>query len=451
MIPGIGRHRRIVVAHWLIAAWLAAPAPAGALTIEEALVSAYRTNPALGAARAGQRATDEGIQQAKALRRPTLNALGGYFQTNQANGEAPNSGPFVGGEIKIPIYTAGRASAASSQASAQVSAGEARLEGVEQDVLLRAAVAYLDVIKAQQLLEAARANESALAQAVASAERRQAAGEMTATDVGEAKVQLAAARARRTVADGNLETGREIFREIVGAEPEGLIQPKLPANLPSGREEAVVGSATAPGVAAATRMAEAAEAGVDAARAGLRPRFDVQASLQTAQANFQAVLTVPLYDAGVSQSRARSARQQAQQSKLDLEAQRRNARQSAFSAWQAFTTSLANITAHEAQLEGAIAVRDSARREVAQGMRAQFQLLAAEQQVVNAQVSLINTRRDQLAAAYQLLAANGRLKAGDLGLSTEVYDPSVHAGETAGRLFDAGTLGDAFGLGRKAP
>lgn len=62
--------------------WIALPlvaaSPAQGETLREALIYAYRTNPSLTGARAGLRATDEGVPIAKAAGRPALSATADY-------------------------------------------------------------------------------------------------------------------------------------------------------------------------------------------------------------------------------------------------------------------------------------------------------------------------------------------------------------------------------------
>jgi outer membrane protein len=54
--------------------------PAQADTLREALIEAYETNPTLTAARAGQRATDEGVPLAKARGRPGVDGTVTYSE-----------------------------------------------------------------------------------------------------------------------------------------------------------------------------------------------------------------------------------------------------------------------------------------------------------------------------------------------------------------------------------
>ena len=110
-------------------------------------------------------------------------------------------------------------------ARSSIDAGRASLRASEQDTLLRAATAYVDVLRAQNTLADDRQHEHDLADELASAQRRQTAGELRATDVSQTQAQLAQAQARRIQAEGDLDSTREVFRGVVGVEPEGLQPP----------------------------------------------------------------------------------------------------------------------------------------------------------------------------------------------------------------------------------
>src|SRR3954471_9749424 len=397
---------------------------AGAMTLQEALASAYATNPQLASARASLRRTDELVPQALAVGRPNISGGGGVGFS-----DVQGAGPVAALDAKVPLWTAGRVDAA-AQARNAVQAGEEQLVAAEEDVLLRGTTAYVDVLRDQGVVDATREHERALQADLDSAQRRQAAGLVTATDVTGNRSQLAAATARRIQAEGDLEIAREIFRSIIGADPDRLSPPPPAPHLPATRDEAIIAADDNPQNRAAVRNVAAAENGVDAAIAQLRPSLDAQASVSF---GYQAgvLLAVPLYDGGLVAARTRAAREDLSARRLDLDAQRRNSRQSAVTAWQALTTARASVNAYTAQVDAARATRDGVRREMDQGLRTELQVLQAEQNVVDAEVNLVGAKRDAVVAAYQLLAATGRLTAADLNLPVELYDPTRHAAAAA--------------------
>ena len=417
---------------------------AGAMTLQEALASAYATNPQLASARATLRRTDELVPQALAVGRPNISGGGGVGFS-----DVQGAGPVAALDAKVPLWTAGRVDAAAAQARSAVQAGQEQLVAAEEDVLLRGTTAYVDVLRDQGVVDATREHERALQADLDSAQRRQAAGLVTATDVTGNRSQLAAATARRIQAEGDLEIAREIFRSIIGADPDRLSPPPPAPNLPATRDEAIIAGDDNPQNRAAVRNVAAAESGVEAAIAQLRPSLDAQA---TVSFGYQAgvLLTVPLYDGGLVAARTRAAREDLSARRLDLDAQRRNSRQSAVTAWQALATARASVNAYTAQVDAARATRDGVRREMDQGLRTELQVLQAEQNVVDAEVNLVGAKRDAVVAAYQLLAATGRLTAADLKLPVELYDPTRHAASAARKGWEWDIQKEAYRFGGTA-
>lgn len=426
-----------------------------AMTMTEALTSAYTTNPQLAAARAALRKTDEGIPQALATGRPTLAAEGGlaanngaaaansHGSTNTANAKA-TAGPVAAIAAKVPIWTAGRVSAAVAAARSQVDAGRAALRSSEQETLLRAATAYVDVLRAQNTLDDEQRHEQQLRDELASAQRRRAAGELRDTDVAQTRAQLAQAQARRIQAEGDLDDTREVFRGLVGAEPEALQPAAMPPGLPGSRDEVVAASADNPALAEAAHTVDAARAGVDVAQSQLRPSIGATASLGTPYYSGEVLLTIPLYDGGLAASQSRGAKQELEQRRLEEDGTRQSVRQDALTAWQALVSARGSTKAFEAQVEAAQAATEGLRREQRLGLRTQIDVLTSAQQLLDAQLGLENARRDGIVAAYQVLAAIGQLSATALDLPVTPYDAKEHTRAVAGKIWDNKELGEAY-------
>ncbi len=112
---------------------------------------------------------------------------------------------------------------------------------------------------------------------------------------------------------------------------------------------------------------------------------------------------------------------------------RRTARQKAVSAWQTLQAAKVNVAAYEAQVKAAAEAVDTVGREEKLGLRTVADVLLAQQQVLDAKVSLITAREDTLTSAFRVLAVMGRLSASDLGLNVQSYDPKQHYREVRGR------------------
>ncbi len=210
----------------LIAGVTAMAAGAAGETLEEAMVAAYTSNPTLLAQRAALRATDEGVAQALSGWRPTLSASAEIGKEDVES----ESGFFTSDETRTPetyslnlsqpLYRGGRTLAATAQAENLVRADRARLAEVEQDVLLQAATAYMDVLRDQAVLEFAINNEQRLRRQLEAARDRFDVGEVTRTDVAQAEARLSNAIADRIREQGNLTTSRSAYLAVFGTPPE---------------------------------------------------------------------------------------------------------------------------------------------------------------------------------------------------------------------------------------
>lgn len=123
------------------------------------------------------------------------------------------------------------------------------------------------------------------------------------------------------------------------------------------------------------------------------------------------------------------------QREQEREAQLRQAQQEAVQAWQSYQSAKSNVDSSKAQLKSAQIAADGIRREASLGLRTVTDVLIAQQQVLDADVSLITAQRDTLLGAYQLLAADGGLTAQGLGLDVPYYNPKVHYDQARTQLW----------------
>jgi len=73
------------------------------------------------------------------------------------------------------------------------------------------------------------------------------------------------------------------------------------------------------------------------------------------------------------------------------------------------------------------------------GQRTTLDVLNAQQELLNARVTLITSQRDRVVAGYAVIQAMGRLTPQSLALSTNIYDPSVHFEQVRGLWYGTQT------------
>ncbi len=433
-------------------------ADARAESLEEVLAKTYDGNPTLLAARAQLRATDELIAQAISGKRPTVAAAGelgllwreSEIITRDRDPSYPASGDL---QISQPIYRGGSIDASIRQADNLIRAQRAALDATEQSVLFDAVTAYMNVVRDEAVLQLTINNEQVLQRQLAATRDRFEVGEITRTDVAQAESRLSRATAERIGAEGNLTRSRAIYREIIGDEPVSPTRPPVPANLPGSEMETVAGSEANPAIISAQFSERAARDGTDVVFGELLPRVTLNGQVGAVDdfdfdnnGEFEATVTaqvvIPLYQAGSVDSRVREAKQRASQRRIEIESQRRNAVQTATSAWRALETARAQIVSFESEVRATQIALEGVQQEALVGARTVLDVLDAEQEYLNAQVSLVQAQRDEVVAAYAVLAAVGQLRAASLELEVTPYDDEEHYREVRAKWWGIDTRTD---------
>lgn len=440
--------RLFVVA--LLAGTALSAAAAEAQTLNDALMQAYQTNPTLAAQRASQRATDETVAQANAAKRPSLSLstalTSAYASGNTASLTTTGMGLTL--SATQSLYRGGRIDAAIDQAEANVLAGRARLRGTEQTVLSSVVDAYMGVLRDQAVLQLNTNSEQVLATELAAARSRFQLGAATSTDVATAESRLSAAQAGRIQAEGNLRVSIASFEQRVGSPPGSMAMPNPPTMLPNSLDQAVdIGLMEHPTVVAAFYSELASQASVRSAEGALKPTVNASLSTTRRPQNWPdfspATLTttaglnvsIPLYQQGAEYASIRSARESLAQSRLNLEDARRTIRSQVNQSWQQLATARAQILARGDQVRASEVALRGFRQEQEVGARTLLEVLNAEQDLLNARVQLVTSRRDEVVASYALLAAMGRLTAPTLELPVPIYDPTANYDRNAERWF----------------
>jgi outer membrane protein len=95
-------------------------------------------------------------------------------------------------------------------------------------------------------------------------------------------------------------------------------------------------------------------------------------------------------------------------------------------AWGQLLAGKSQVASAQAQVEASEIAVNGIREEAKAGQRTTFDVLNAQQTLVNARVALVTAQHDRVVASYAVLNAIGRLSPQVLKLKTTVYDPSVH-------------------------
>lgn len=422
-----------------------APQPVFAETIYQAMAKAYENNPDLNAARAGLRATDEGVALAKSGYRPIIGAEATTSSANNA-GRVTNSAS-IGVSITQTLFDGFQTRNNVRAAEAAVFAGRENLRGTEIDILLATVQAYANVNRDNQIVVYRKQNIAFLQEQFSAARARFDVGESTRTDVSLAEAQLAGAKASLTAAVAQAKSSAAVYAQIVGSVPKNLKPVPLPSKLlPASLDIAVAqGTREHPAVLAALFGVDAAGYKVKSEEGAFLPGVTVSGSVAEADggvstSQIQAKVTVPLYQGGAASAQVRQAKEQLGQQRILVDSARRSIEQSVVSSWTQMEAARATIEANRAQLAAANLALNGVVEERRVGQRTTLDVLNAQQTVLNAKEAISQSERNAIVASFSVLASTGKLTIDRLGLHVANYRPEVHYEATKDRWYGLRTV-----------
>ena len=410
----------------LLAATLAAPVQAE--TLADALRSAYRHSGLLQQNRALLRAADEDVAAATAALRPVVTySLGGNYSSLTRSTSAN-----IGLSASLLLYDAGATGTRREIARENVLSMREALRGVEQNVLVRAASAFMTVRRDGNILSLRENNMRLIEQELQAARDRFEVGEITRTDVALAEARLASARSALAAARGSLDRAREEYRAAIGHYPAALDPPPAPPGTAASLEAArQIAQSRHPDMAQASHSVRVADLNVVIAEAALMPRLSASANASIADGGSDSSsvglsLSGPVYRGGALASSIRKARAQAEASRSGLHLTRHRIDQDVGNAWSQLTVAEAGLKASDEQIRASRVAFRGVREEAALGARTTLDVLNAEQELLDAEAARISAEADRYAAVYNLLAAMGLLNTKHLGLGVATYDPAAY-------------------------
>ncbi|MCK0095402.1 TolC family outer membrane protein [Yoonia sp. F2084L] len=423
------RRQRLIAA--VLVSMCLAPV-AQAETLSEALTSAYNNSGLLEQNRALLRAADEGVAQSVAATLPVINWS---LSANRTRVETPiqDTSDSVLARIgaELTLYSGG-ANRLAIEAQKEVVLGTRQaLRGVEQDVLLRAVQAYMNLRSARQFVELRENNVRLITQEFRAAQDRFEVGEVTRTDVALAEARLAAARSLLAAAQGDLAQSVEEYVVAVGRAPAGprAVNPApVSRNMADAKAFAVRNH---PRILEAQHSVTAAELNIQRAQAAIKPRVTLDGFVsrdEDANDSAQIGLSIggPIYNGGLISSQVRQGRANRDSARSGLILTTQTIEQQVGNAFALLQVARASRQASEQQISAARIAFQGVREEATLGSRTTLDVLNAEQELLDAEANSIAAQSDEVVASYSLLSAMGLLTADHLNLPVQQYDPSEY-------------------------
>lgn len=319
---------------------------------------------------------------------------------------------------------------------AELAAALAEMQYVQasQDLILRVAQAYFDVLLAQEALATAQAQKAAITEQLEAAKKSFEVGTATITDTHEAQARFDLALAAEIAAENDLAVKRQALRTLTGQEFDTLkslpaqvrIESPQPADPGQWAASAESGN---PGVRLAETSFEIARRETEKQRAGHYPTLDLVASHGRSGSGFSSTtgggvdvksstiglqLALPLYAGGAVSSKEREAAALLEKARADLDQARRQAALAARQAYLGVSSGLAQIKALEAGVASSQLALESNKLGYEVGVRINIDVLNAQSQLFDTKQKLAKARFDTLLAQLKLKAAAGTLSEADL-------------------------------------
>jgi len=321
------------------------------------------------------------------------------------------------------------------QSEFQVRQSEATYEQARQDLILRSAQAYFDVLAAQATLTVVRAQKVATAEQLAQAKRNFEVGTATITDTHEAQARYDLIVAQEIQAQNDLENKQRALQQITSKEyaslkdlrPDVKLAPPNPNNM-----QAWVDLAEKQSYPVQIQNAVTEIAALEAKRgeAAHLPTLDAVASLQnqnqrnpvslsqvgaeTNQATIGVQFAIPLYQGGAISSHERETAALYMSSKEQLENARRAAALAARQAFLAVNSGVAGVNALKQALVSSRSALESNKLGYEVGVRINIDVLNAQQQVFSTERDLALARYNTINSQLRLKSSAGSLAEDDL-------------------------------------
>ena len=424
----------------LLTATLGASSLAQAADLLEIYHAAQANDPQIAAAYAAQQAGREKLPQGRSLLMPSINLNANSTFNDLTTQYNPATPPlFTGGTNRYNNHGYGVTLVqpllrqqnwlAYSEAELQVAQAEAQFKIAEQDLILRVAQAYFDVLIAQDSVQLAETQKTAISEQLEQAKRNFEVGSATITDTLEAQARHDLTGAQEIAARNNLEIKRRALQQLIDAMPSDLahlgqefqMEAPQPADMEKWVDDAQLNS---PQLAIAQAGAELADKEVARNRGGHYPTVDLVANYSKNTANGGSFgvgsentsksvgvqLNMPLFQGGAVNSKWREAEANRERARQELENARRNVATHTRQAYLGVASGIAQVKALQQALASSESVLEASKLGQEVGVRTNLDVLNAQQQ-------LYSTRRDLYQAEYNYLISQLRLKAsvGSLG------------------------------------
>lgn len=436
---------------------LLGPASASAEDLMQIYEKARQNDPLLAGAEAQALSASEGINQATAQLLPQISASlsfddnhgtstsvqpvqddGGNFVLVPYSRSSDGRSRMFNGTLSQSIIDFSRWTTRKAAKETAKSA-DATYEATQQELLIRTATGYFNVLTSTDLLTFAQAEEKALARQLEQAQQRYEVGLSAITDVNEAKAQHDSATAAVINAQNALDDAREALREITGIEVADLkrLRKELPLQEPVPNDINVWVSQAVeqnPTLKAQAFAVAAAKTNISTARAGHLPTLSGSVNYQKSPSwgdsssggnvfhtnnngsntTIGLVLNVPIFSGGYTQSRVRQSIYTRDAAVDTYEQQKRAIERATRNNFRAVNAGISEVEAREQAVVSARSALEATQAGFEVGTRTIVDVLISQQQLFQAESDYSLARHNFILNGLRLRQSAGAIEVKDL-------------------------------------
>jgi outer membrane protein len=316
------------------------------------------------------------------------------------------------------------------QADDQIAQSEAEFAAAEQELIVRTAQAYFDILSAQDSLEFAKAETAAIARQLDQAKQRFDVGLIAITAVHEAQAAYDQSRADLIQAENNLDNAWEALFEITSRkirklaaldENLALSRPQ-PQSIERWGQKALQQNLT---IRAASEATALARKNIKVKRSGHYPSLDLvgshnrnrSTSNSGTDSNTSSIgvqLTLPLYSGGAVNSRTRQARYELEAAQENLDKARRSVTRQVRDAYRGVLASISSVKALQASTISTRSALEATEAGFEVGTRTMVDVLNSQRDLYRSLSNYANVRYNYIMSGLKLKQAAGTVTADDL-------------------------------------
>ncbi|MCP5176774.1 MAG: TolC family outer membrane protein [Moraxellaceae bacterium] len=400
-----------------------------ALDLAQAYAQALKNDPQWAATTNQYLAEKEKEQLSYGALLPTV-GFSGSLNRNKVNPETGTNYDYTATQLAIQarqgLYRADLWKSY-QKAKALSSVNEANYRFEQQQQVLRVSEAYFNVLRAQETLASAKAEEAALKRQLEQSQKRFEVGLIAKTDVLEAQAQLDGSVAARISQEVGLASAKEAFAAIIGNDAGELSRLRddfvVTTPQPNNADEWVkLAQEKNPQLATARFNQQAAEKAVEEQQAGYRPTIDFVAAVSDrdngnsplAAQNARAIsagieMQWPIYTGGRTSSAVKQASYGRDAAREQVTSVQRQLTTQTRTAFLNVSADSYRVAARQQAVKSAEAALAATKAGYDVGTRNIVDVLLAERNVHAAKRDYANARYDYVINTVKLRASSGQL------------------------------------------